>query len=155
MSANPTEQASDTSALPSPDELAWTSEVLAIAASKIVELEDYLAPAFQFDPVDGQSNVYQHRREFEPLTLEDLGRLLLLVNEARESAETINDQATKIEQYVLRLYQEQNSGNVVAGIAGVESYADYRRRVAEGHRAAADQADEILEQLQHLGSSAA
>jgi hypothetical protein len=135
------------STLPSPEDLAWVSDLLAVAAGKLIEIEECLSAAFEYEKVG--ENLYRAQREFVPPTLEDLGRLLLLAHDAHDSATIINESADKLEECALRLYREQNDATgLVPGPAGAEPYPDYRRRLAAMYRAAAEDAEAVVSNLE-------
>lgn len=81
------------------------------------------------------------------MSLEQLGRLLLLANEAREMSKNICEKAGELEDIALTLYSNREAG-VVAGVEGVLSYADYRKRLATRLRAEATDTQEFLDQLE-------
>ena len=70
---------------------------------------------------------------------------------------TAADRADKIKTHALSLYrgQEDTSRGVVAGPGGVEPYLDYRRRLAERYRAAAEDAEAVVNRLEQKGDETA
>lgn len=140
--------------VPDPGDLAWISDLLANAVSKLIEVDEYLAGAFEMEKVG--EHTYSSRREFEPPSLEDLARLLLLVRDARSSASALVEHAGNIEQHAFSLFteQEDTGQGVVTSPAGVEAYVDYRRRLAERFRAEADDAEMVLGQIERSGDDA-
>lgn len=112
---------SDPVALPSADDLAWVDYLLGTGAGKLTEIIEELERAFK-----------QDGPELEPMTLERLGGFLLLSREAAGIGAALTGQADTLARLAASLYhsQEDTRKDVVPTVAGVESYASYRNRIA-------------------------
>ena len=133
--------------LPTADELAWVDHLVSDATGKALEIVEHLEQAFKFDKVEG--NTFVSRRDFELMTLEQLGSQLLLAHGLALFGNALRDYAERLETVAHSLYtsHEDTSKGVVAGVAGVESYLAYRERIAAGYTVAAEDADAVVATL--------
>ena len=77
------------------------------------------------------------------MTLEQLGRCLLLSRELAASADALTDLADRLATAAHSIYgaAEDTGRGVVAGVAGVEPYLAYRQRVADRLAKESEEAD--------------
>src|SRR6267378_7059461 len=119
------------SPLPDAEGLAWVDHLASEAVAHVVGLVEQLELAFTYDPAD-LPNVLRPRVEFEPMTLERLGGFLLLSRDLARIGEEFREYAAKLGTAAESLYlAHEDTGGVVAGVAGVESYRRYRGWIAE------------------------
>lgn len=142
--------------LPSLDELAWVDHVVADAAGKALVIVETLEQAFTFDKVEGTADDFRSRAEFEPMTLEHLGSLLLLARGLVSSGGALQEYAERLARAADSIYDSSadRPNGLVATPAGVEPYLTYRQRIAAGYTAAAEDADAVVEHQKKIGMRA-
>jgi len=94
----------DLSPLPTGDELAWVDYLSAETVGKAVETVEYLEEAFNYKTAGDSRTVVRPSREFETMTLERLGRHLLLSRELASSADTLKENAERLAQLAHSIY---------------------------------------------------
>jgi hypothetical protein len=127
----------DPSPLPDAEQLAWVEYLLSHARGKLTDVVEYLERGFDYrktgEDAEGRP-VYSSSAEFDPVSLEEYGRLTLLAEYVQHDADALADLHGRLHHVAYMLYEQHNDkcGAGIAGVVGVEEYPEYLARVRRG-----------------------
>ena len=127
--------------MPSPDDVVWAGDLVSRARGELLTIVE------RFER-DARLN-----EEHAPITLEQYGGLMMVSRDVREDARDLGEIARQLEAMAYEMFRANEGAGVVPSALGVESYVDYRRRLATRFRAEAEHAEAAVANLEDGGAS--